>query len=166
MKKSENFTERRKHARLPIIHGIVEPVDLAFEDPAHKGKPLLVPAIMSNLSAGGMRLTAFAEPPKNGMLDLHLELPGLGKTHVKGRIPWIKGKGGVYTFGIAFTEISHAACEKINAMAEDYYDCETRIELRLPEVCVPNCKCQFLCNKPQKDEELFSGAKETKGGKK
>ena len=31
----------------------------------------------------------------------------------------------------------------------------TRILLKLPEVCVPNCKCNAICNKIQKDTTLF-----------
>ncbi|MFA6584316.1 MAG: PilZ domain-containing protein [Elusimicrobiaceae bacterium] len=153
MDNEKKFKERRKHTRLPIIHGVVEPVNIAFEDKS--GTLNVQPAILSNLSSGGMRLMTFLEPPRNNTLEMSLDLPGLGKFPVKGHIAWIRGKGGVFMTGIAFTEISKTACAKINAMAEDYEDCETRIELKLPEACVPSCKCHFLCNKLQKDETFF-----------
>lgn len=156
-KNKPHMHDRRKHVRLPIIHGILEPVNLVFEDPRAKGGTASQPAILSNLSAGGLRLMTFLEPPKTQKLDLHLDLPGLGKVPIKGRISWVRGKGGVFMSGIAFTSISKPHCQKINAMAEDYADCETRIGLKLPEVCVPNCKCHHLCNKPQKDLGLFDG---------
>ena len=35
-------------------------------------------------------------------------------------------------------------------MAQDNQDCETRIELKLPEACVSTCGFHFLCAKPQK----------------
>ncbi|MCX5783011.1 MAG: PilZ domain-containing protein [Elusimicrobia bacterium] len=155
MNKKDNFTERRKHFRLPIIHGIIEPVDLTFENPNHPDKMLTQPAILSNLSAGGMRLMTFLEMPLYKSLELILDLPGLGSLPVKGKISWVHGKGGVYLSGISFIEISEAHKHKINLMAEDYGDCETRIMLKLPEACVDNCKCHCLCNKPQKDETLF-----------
>jgi len=158
----ESFQERRKHARLPIIHGVVEPVDLVYDDPSGPGKSVTQPAILSNLSAGGMRLMTFIEPPKGKILEMCLDMPGLGKVPVKGSISWIRGKGGVFLTGIAFTEISKHASQKITHMAEDYEDCETRISLKLPEVCVPNCRCQYLCNKPHKDDTLFKTEKALK----
>lgn len=159
MEKENKFQERRKHARLPIIHGVVEPVNLAFED--HAGNMISQPAILSNLSSGGMRLMTFIDPPKGNLLEMSLELPGLGKFPVQGRIAWVRGKGGVFMTGIAFTNIGKAAVAKINAMAEDYEDCETRVALKLPEACVGSCKCHYLCNKPQKDETLFAAARKT-----
>ena len=43
----------------------------------------------------------------------------------------------------------------ISEMADDFNDCDTRILLKLPEVCVGSCKCHRICNKIQKDEGLF-----------
>ena len=154
-KHKPHMQDRRRHVRLPIIHGILEPVNLVYDNPRAKGCCSKQPAILSNLSAGGLRLVTFLEPPKTNNLDLHLDLPSLGKVPIKGRISWVRGKGGVYMSGIAFTTIAKTHCHKINAMAEDYADCETRLGLKLPEVCVPNCKCHDLCNKPQKDLSLF-----------
>jgi PilZ domain len=153
-KKENDFVERRKHARLPIIHGILEPVDLSFED-ENSTQPKNIPGILSNLSASGMRLMTFLESPSNKALDMHLSLPGLGKFHIQGRISWIREKGGVFMSGIAFTKISENTQHKINMMAEDYADCETRIALKLPEVCIEKCRCHHLCNKLQKDETFF-----------
>ncbi|MDD4004298.1 MAG: PilZ domain-containing protein [Elusimicrobiaceae bacterium] len=164
MEKESKFQERRKHVRLPIIHGVVEPVNLAFEDSS--GNMITQPAILSNLSSGGMRLMTFLDPPKGNLLDMSLELPGLGKIPVQGRIAWVRGKGGVFMTGIAFTEIGKTAVARINAMAEDYEDCETRVTLKLPEACVGNCKCHYLCNKPQKDETLFETRPARPAGKK
>ncbi|MFA5161515.1 MAG: PilZ domain-containing protein [Elusimicrobiales bacterium] len=156
------FKERRKHARLPIMHGVLEPVDVAYELPSGSGKSAAQPAILADLSAGGMRLMTFLEPPKGRLLEMRLDLPGLGAVPVRGKISWIHGKGGVYMTGIAFTEISNQATHKIELMAEDYEDCETRVELKLPEACVPNCRAHFLCNKQQKDETLFKAAAKPK----
>jgi len=155
MKKNQGFQERRKHARLPIMHGVLEPVNLSFELPSQKGKPYVQPAILSDLSAGGMRLMTFIEPPKTNVLEICFDMPGIGKVPIKGKVSWIRGKSGVYITGIAFTEISKQNTHKISAMAEDYEDCETRIALHLPESCVETCKCHHLCNKPQKDDVLF-----------
>lgn len=148
--------ERRRHTRLPIVHGILEPVDLAFSEPgSKKTKGTTQPGILSDLSAGGLRLLTFLEPPHSKMLDIILQFPGLEGIPVKGRISWVRGKGGVFMSGITFTNVSKRNRSKINLMAEDYADCDARIALKLPEVCVPNCRCRYLCNKPQKDETLL-----------
>lgn len=147
-------SERRKHPRLPILHGILEPVEIEFFI-ENKSPNASQPAILSDLSAGGMRLITFLEPPHTKEINMILKLD---KTQipVKGKIAWIKQKGEVYMIGIAFTEISKENQNKINAMANDYLDCDMRISFKLPDACVETCKAHILCNKPQKCEEYFN----------
>jgi len=152
MNKKKN-TERRKHPRLPILHGILEPVDLEFEN-ENKTK-ISQPAILSDLSQGGMRLLTFLEPPHAKEINMILNL-GTHKIPVKGRIAWIKQKESVYMIGITFDNISKENQNIINEMANDYLDCDIRISLKLPDVCSEKCKAHILCNKPQKIEEFFS----------
>lgn len=154
-KEKKVFKERRKHVRLPILHGILEPVEISFFTQDSSGKIKSQPAILSDLSAGGLRLVTFLEPPHTKALNIVLKIDGLDEIPVEGKISWVKRKGEVYMVGIAFTEISKENKEKINAMAEDYADCDARIALKLPEACVETCKAHSLCNKPQKDESLF-----------
>lgn len=148
----KNRQERRKHVRLPILHGILEPVEIEFE--TNQKDKISQPAILSDLSAGGMRIILFLEPPHTKELNMLLNL---GKEHipVKGKIAWIRKKGEVYMIGIAFTEISKENANKINLMANDYLDCDIRISLKLPDVCHEKCKAHILCNKPQKFPEYF-----------
>ncbi len=70
MSKGKKFKERRKHVRLPIMHGILEPVMIDF---IYEGsdKRIPQPAVLSDLSAGGMRLITFVEP----VSYTHLTLP-------------------------------------------------------------------------------------------
>jgi len=154
-KNSKVFKERREHVRLPILHGILEPVELEFYTKDSSGKTRPQPAILSDLSAGGMRLITFLEPPHTKEINILLKLNGVKELPLTGRISWVKEKGGVYMNGISFSGISHDARKCISDMAEDYTDCDTRTELKLPEVCVETCKAHGLCNKPQKDESLF-----------
>jgi hypothetical protein len=152
------FKEKRKHVRLPILHGILEPVEIEFSK-KKGGKTPPQPAILSDLSAGGMRLITFLEPPHSRELNILLKLSGLKYIPIKGKISWVKEKGGVFMNGISFTLVSSEDRKKINEMAEDYSDCDTRIALKLPEVCVEVCKAHWLCNKPQKDETFFKAFK-------
>ncbi len=154
-KKSKVLKERRQHVRLPILHGILEPVELEFYAKTADGKGAPQPAILADLSAGGMRLITFMEPPHTKELNILLKLSGVKAIPVTGRISWVKDKGGVFMNGIAFTAISADDKKRINEMAEDYSDCDTRHALKLPEVCVETCRASGLCNKPQKDEPLF-----------
>lgn len=158
-KNSRVFKERREHVRLPMLHGILEPVEIEFYTKDRAGKAEAQPAILSDLSAGGMRLITFLAPPHSKELNIILKLNGVKEIPVTGRISWVKDKGGVFMNGISFVGISHDAKKCISDMAEDYSDCDTRMELKLPEVCVETCKAHGLCNKPQKDEPLFKTKK-------
>lgn len=161
MKKQRVIKERRQHVRLPIMHGILEPVIVEFSL-IKENKTIPQPAILSDLSAGGMRLITFMEPPHSNELNIVLKLSGFGDMPIKGTISWVKEKGGVFMNGITFLTISVENKKKINEMAEEYADCDTRMALKLPEVCVESCKAHYLCNKPQKDVSYFKSKKPKK----
>lgn len=154
MAKKDNFVERRRHPRLPVINNIVEPLDLFYTD-NKDGKRHQVAAVLADLSASGMRLVSFLSAPVAGELQIKMELPSIGKFEVIGKTSWVHQKGPVFTLGIEFTKIDDTFRNKIQELANDFVDCNTRILLRLPEVCVPNCKCHLLCSKIQKEEDLF-----------
>lgn len=145
--------EKRRHPRLPMLSNLVQPVNLVYK--TEEGKELSVLGVLSDLSASGMRLIVFLEAPFSNNITLTLDLPTIGKVDIKGRTTWMKQKETVFTLGIEFTEIPEPQARKISALAADYADCDTRILLRLPEVCVPTCKANALCNKIQKDETFF-----------
>ena len=145
--------EKRRHARVPVLNNLVEPVNLTYK--TAEGKEQNVLAVLADLSVSGMRLISFLEAPFSNNISLTLDLPAIGKFDFKGKTSWVKQKNSVFTLGIEFTEISPAAVNKISAMAEDFADCDTRILLKLPEVCVATCKAAELCNKLQKDITLF-----------
>jgi hypothetical protein len=149
---SKIHKERRKHPRLPIMHGILEPVELEFETESKTKK--FQPAILSDLSAGGMRLLTFFMPPCREKINMVINL-GNYKIPIKGKIAWLKQKENVYMIGISFYKISKENQNRINRMANDYLDCDIRISLKLPDVCSEKCKAHILCNKPQKVEEYF-----------
>jgi hypothetical protein len=145
--------ERREHHRFPIAEGLTEPITIQFS-PTEKvssdhGSGRL-PAVLTNLSAGGMSLLLFVEPPHTKEILLSLELPGIKCCQVTARILRVQSKGDVYTVGIVFVKISKKDRHEINKLALDFNDCETRISLGLPEACVPDCCYNVLCSKPQK----------------
>ena len=151
---NKNFKERRRHPRVPVISNIVEPIDLAFSDDK-TGEQHEAAAVLADLSASGMRIVSFLKAPIASNMKIKMELPFVGKFEVEAKTAWVRQKGPIYTIGIEFTKISAGVVQKITALANDFVDCNTRILLKLPEVCVPNCKCNAICNKIQKDTTLF-----------
>lgn len=150
------MTERRKHPRFPVVEGLIEPINLQFDGPKGAGalespKPALEsqPAILTNLSAGGMSLLTFVEPPRAKAFVLKIGLAGIN-IPVEGRVVRINAKGQTFNVGIQFTRIAKKHRKQISDMAADHSDCETRISLTLPEACVPDCRFHWLCHKPQK----------------
>ncbi|MDR1684775.1 MAG: PilZ domain-containing protein [Elusimicrobiota bacterium] len=146
--------DRRRHPRVPVISNIVEPIDLIYTD-EETGSQTQVAAVLADLSVSGMRLVSFLKAPVAGHMQIRMELPGAGAFSVGAKTSWVRQKGPVYTIGIEFTEMNASIISKIQIMADDYADCDTRILLKLPEVCVATCKAQALCNKLQKDATLF-----------
>jgi hypothetical protein len=151
---SKNGAEKRRYARLPIVEGMIEPITINFShEEVEKGKsaaPRNQPAILTNLSAGGMSLILFIEPPRTKKLEMVLHIPGLGEIPVEGKVVRVLEKGQTFNVGIMFTKIGKKQEAQILQMAQDHMDCETRIALKLPDACVPDCRFAALCAKPQK----------------
>ena len=146
-KNGKHKDERRKHVRFAVVEGMVEPISISFDAPP---APKNQPAILTDLSAGGMSLIVFTEPPKTHALEMMLNVPGIVAMPLQGRVARISRKGETYNVGIAFTKISKKHQTQIDGMANDNIDCETRLSLNLPEACVPTCTFHMLCAKLQK----------------
>jgi hypothetical protein len=144
---AQKAEDRRQHTRFPVCEGMIEPITVKFEAMKSKGAQ---PAILTNLSAGGMSLLMFLEPPTAKRLDMVLTLPGLAEVPVEGKVVRVNQKGDTYNIGIAFTRIQKKHQSKISGMAQDHIDCEMRIGLKLPEVCVSSCSFNAMCGKTQK----------------
>lgn len=149
----KKFSEKRKHPRMPVLSNLIEPVNLSYT--TKEGKTSSLVAILADLSASGMRMISFLGAPLAETFSITLQLPGTEQMDIQAHMAWMKQKENVYTIGIEFTDIQPEHAALISAMADDFNDCDTRILLRLPEVCVPNCKACRICNKIQKDETLF-----------
>ena len=149
----KNFAEKRRHPRMPVISNLIEPVNLHYK--TDDGKETTLVAILADLSASGMRMISFLGAPLADTFSISLQLPGLKKMEINARMAWAKQKENVYTIGIEFINMKPENAALISAMADDFNDCDTRILLKLPEVCVGTCKCNKICNKIQKDESLF-----------
>lgn len=145
--KSDSGPERRKHSRFPICEGLMEPISLRY---ALSGAAISVPAIITDLSAGGIAMVTFGEPPRAKHFEIDLNLPGLHHIPITAKILWVHTKGETYAVGMEFEDISKKDLSCLQKMAQDYQDCETRIALGLPEACVPTCGFHALCKKPQK----------------
>jgi hypothetical protein len=147
------IVERRRHVRLPVVEGLIEPITVQF-GPGDRTAPPAAgpgqPAILTNLSAGGLSLLMFLEPPHARRLDMVLSIPGLERVPIAGRVVHVHQRGPTYNVGISFTQISKKHQDQISKMALDHGDCETRVALQLPEVCVKPCTFHLLCAKPQK----------------
>lgn len=145
MSDKKTGAERRQHRRFSVVEGMIEPISLQLGSET-KSQPV----IMTDLSAGGMSLLMFCEPPHSKNFEMILAIPGLDKAPIEASIVRVHQKGETYSIGLSFTKIAKKFQERIAAMADDNADCETRVALRLPEACVPNCGFHSLCAKPVK----------------
>lgn len=157
-KNGKHASERRRHRRFAVVHDLIEPIVLRYA-PAGKGKSKdadipkhlrTQPAILTNLSAGGMQLVTFLAPPHAKTFKMTLTIPGLDHLPIEGRVVRVIKKGETFSVGIEFVKIAQKYQKKITRMADDDTDCQTRISLGLPEACVPSCSFHPLCSKPQK----------------
>ncbi len=134
--------ERRKHRRFSVVEGMVEPIALEIEgaDSTMRKQP----AIMTDLSAGGISLLMFVEPPHTKSFQMTLSIPGLEGVPIEAAVVRIHQKGETYSVGLTFRKISRDAQKSIEKMAEDSADCQTRTSLGLPDACGSDCPFHSL----------------------
>ena len=150
---TKKYNEKRRHPRMPVISNLIEPVNLHYK--TQDGKETELVAILADLSASGMRVISFLGAPLADKFSISLQLPGTDKMDVEAKLAWVKQRENVYTIGIEFLHMAEKDAKIISEMADDFNDCDTRILLKLPDVCTEKCKCHRICNKIQKDESLF-----------
>jgi hypothetical protein len=139
-------TDKRKHKRFPVLKDLAEPVDLVLmEQP-----PRTVPAVLTNLSSGGMSLVVFAHVIGGAKLKIALDVPGLHAAELKGHVAWTSPKGDTTAIGVAADQMPHELSSRINHMAEDFGDCELKLSFGVKDVCFHACRYFELCAKPVK----------------
>ena len=99
----KNFSEKRKHRRMPVISNLIEPVNLHYK--TQDGKETSLVAILADLSASGMRMISFLGAPLAEHFAISLQLPGMQRMEINARMAWAKQKENVYTVGIEFTDM-------------------------------------------------------------
>ncbi|MBL0058066.1 MAG: PilZ domain-containing protein [Elusimicrobia bacterium] len=138
--------EKRNHKRFPVLKDMAEPVDLFVMD--HPAKE--VPAVLTNLSAGGMALVVFAHVSGNAKLKMMMDVHGLEGMELQGRVAWTEPKGDTTAIGVRFDHLKRETVDKINSMAEDFQDCELKLSFGVKDVCFRKCGYFTLCAKSVK----------------
>ena len=150
MSDKKAVAERRKHRRFSIVEGMVEPITIELDGLEGSSRQ---PAIMTDLSAGGISLLMFVEPPKTKRFSMTLGIPGLDEVVIEASVVRVHQKGETYSVGLFFEKIPRDAQKRIEKMAEDSADCETRTALGLPDACGSDCPFHSLFgakSKPRK----------------
>ena len=126
--------ERRKHPRLPLHLSVAKLVDFkceGFDQPS--------PAILVDLSAGGLSMICFALPPMAQKVTFRLKLPGLVNAQMHGRVVRAHRKGETFRVAVAFTEFQEEWAHLIGKLAKSYKDCQDRYDqgdrLHCPKDC-------------------------------
>jgi hypothetical protein len=143
-------TDRRAHRRFPVIKDLAEPVELHLSE----GSVNDLPAVLTNLSAGGMSLVVFANVKGDTKLKMMLNLPGLEGMQLEGRVAWEQSKGDTTTVGVQFHHVAHETAKRITRMAEAFQDCDVKLSFGLKDVCFRECNYWPLCHKQVKLKEL------------
>lgn len=101
MSAKNTATDRRRFQRFPVLEGMIEPITIALSGDSDSNKnPRNQPAILTNLSAGGLSLILFIEPPRSKKLDLVLSIPGLAEVPVEGKVVRVLEKGQTFNVGM------------------------------------------------------------------
>jgi len=138
--------ERRQYRRIPAISMVKETM---IRSDALKLKRE-IPAILLNLSAGGIALITFLSLPRDTLICLNFNLDGLKLKDVEGRVVRVEGKKKTYLIVISFTKIKDEVKKRITMMADAFDLCETKILMGEKDVCSTECAYYELCTKPVK----------------
>jgi hypothetical protein len=156
--------DRRQHKRIAVMHDLAKEIDFSIEHEEWKKHRLhdksprhvhcemhvKVPAVLLNLAAGGMGLLTFSPVPIGTKILLNFDLLGLQLHDIEAKIVWSIDKGETHRMGIQFSKIAEHASTKLEKMAQDDTDCDTKLSLGVTDVCFTNCHYYKLCTKKYK----------------
>ena len=137
--------ERRKHPRLPLHLSVAKLVDFKCD-----GLELPAPAILVDISAGGLSMIAFALPHLSKNVTFRLELPGFVNAQLHGKIVRAIKKGETYQVAVAFSEFKDEWSRLVAKLAKAYNDCEDRLAQGDRRFCFKRCAFFSLCQKEEK----------------
>jgi len=126
--------ERRKHPRLPLHLSVAKLVDFKVEGFAQPS-----PAVLVDLSAGGLSMICFSLPEMSQKVTFRLKLPGLVNAQLHGRVVRALRKGETYRVAVAFTEFQEEWARLIAKLAKSYEDCKDRWDQGDRNYCPKEC---------------------------
>ncbi len=141
------MAERRNHLRFPTL-SVIKTVEIHSGD----GKTD-VPAIMCDVSVGGLAMITFMPLPKNSDIVLDLNMPDINLSKVAAKIVRVEEKNGTFLIALEFSDLQPSVKKKINAMALDWKKCEERLSVGEKIECL-NCSYYNLCNKEVKTKHV------------
>jgi hypothetical protein len=145
--------ERRHHPRLPLHLSIAKLIDYHSE-----GLIQPAPAVLVDLSAGGLSMICFVLPKVAEQVTFKLELPGLLNAEVHGKVVRVLQKGETYQVAIAFTEAQDRWAEVVETLSHSYQQCEDRLSKGERRFCFGDCGFFSLCQKDEKGRMFPSRA--------
>ena len=149
-----NDAEKRKSKRFPVLYHLIKPVLIRTQDSKSE---ISSPAIMANLSAGGMALLTFSPLPVGKNLLISFDLKDLKIDNVIGKVVRCENKESSYILGVQFLNLKNEIANSINKLADDFDFCKTRILLGEKPVCRKGCSyfehCQRIAKKRGTDTE-------------
>jgi hypothetical protein len=137
--------ERRKHPRLPLHLSVAKLVDFKCD-----GLDVQAPAVLVDLSAGGLSMIAFALPQITKNVTFRLDLPGLVNAQLHGKVVRAIKKGETYQVAVAFSEFKEEWARLVSKLVKAYEDCEERLSQGDRRFCFKKCAFFSLCQKEEK----------------
>jgi hypothetical protein len=137
--------ERRKHPRLPLHLSVAKLVDFKCD-----GLDLPAPAILVDISAGGLSMIAFALPQLTKNVTFRLDLPGFVNAQLHGKIVRAHKKGETYQVAVAFSEFKTEWSALVSRLVKAYDECEDRLSQGDRRFCFKKCAFFSLCQKEEK----------------
>jgi hypothetical protein len=137
--------ERRRHPRLPLHLSIAKLIDFKCQ-----GQDEPVPAVLVDLSAGGLAMVCFALPRLTQKVTFRLELPGLVNAQLHGHVVRAHRKGETFQIAVAFDEFKEQWAHLVEKLLRAYQVCEERLAQGDRRFCVKECAFFSLCQKDEK----------------
>ncbi len=135
--------ERRMYKRFPII-SMIKKISIKSED---KKRGITTPAILFNLSAGGISIITERPIALNTLIRLNFNLAGLLLQDIEGMVVRTEGRKRLYLIVVGFTKIDDEIKNRINLMAEDFDVCEAKLLQGKDVNCTKKCRYYKLCTK-------------------
>lgn len=132
--------DRRKYKRIRLTPLFIEPIQIMIGEK-------LIPGIIADISKAGMAIITYGKIPLSAKISITLGIKNIDFKKIEGTVLKVRENSNTYLVVIIFDKQQNAILKKLELIAMDFEDCETKWTRGDFNICYKECSYYHYCSK-------------------